>query len=407
MRILALLRVHNGERTLRTALDSLAGWCDDIYVIDDRSTDNTDPILRRHPAVTNIVRARSDLPPTPWLIPESAGLELLYRMADFCRSDWILMIDSDQFVQADVDIREVLSRTPPDVAALMCPMIPSWDDPDFPDMIPIMGSAESVRGPFWRWYPGLRAGSKALHNTHWPVNITDHGRIELVNEIRLVHTGWASLAERIAKVEHYRRLDPNCQLNFGVPYDRALLFGYALDEIDLLKADYWRRKRGDFDPAEPGARLPIDRERLAFGSAYGPKAGGFHPGVDFAAERGTPIYAVASGIVGRAVDLDLNSGFLSVTISNANVDTVYVFRSDGDRPIAIDDHITAGARIGTLGGEAESPDGYLHFEVRVEGRHTSPVRYLANMGLRPWPPQGRPRPVLGSYAPVTPCTISA
>ncbi|MCV7195497.1 peptidoglycan DD-metalloendopeptidase family protein [Mycobacterium angelicum] len=407
MRVLALLRVHNGERTLPAALDSLSGCCNDIYVIDDRSTDNTSQILRRHSAVTNVVRARSDLPPTPWLIPESVGLELLYRMADFCRPDWILMIDSDQLVESDVDIRGVLSRLPPDVAALMCPMIPRWDDPDFPDMIPVMGSAESVRGPFWRWRPGLRAGSKALHNPHWPANITDHGRIELVNEIRLVHTGWASLAERIAKVEHYRRLDPNCQLNFGVPYDRALLFGYALEEIDLLKADYWRRVRGDFDPAEPGARLPIDRERLAFGSAYGPKAGGFHPGVDFAAAPGTPIYAVSSGIVCRAADLDDSTGLRSITVCNANVDTVYVFRSAGDRRITVEDQITAGARIGTLGSETESMDGYLHFEVHVGGKHTSPLRYLANIGLQPWPPQGRPRPVLGSYAPVTPCTISA
>lgn len=403
MRILALLRVHNGERTLPAALDSVSSWCDDIYVIDDRSADNTAEILRQHPAVTNIVRARSDLPPTPWLIPESAGLELLYRMGDFCRPDWILMIDADQFVEADGDIRDVLARTPLDVAALMCPMIPSWDDPEFPDMIPVMGTAESVRGPFWRWYPGLRAGSKALHNPHWPTNVTDHGRIELVHEIRLVHSGWASLGERIAKVEYYRRLDKDSQLNFGVPYDRALLFGYALDEIDLLKADYFRRIRGEFDPAEPGARLPIDRERLAVGSAYGPKPAGFHPGVDFVAEPGTPIYAVASGIVCRAADE--TSELRWVTVSNAKVDTVYVFRSDCDLEISINDHIAAGARIGTLGSETESTDGLLHFEVHVEGKHTSPVRFLANMGLEPWPPQGRPRPVLGGYAPVTPCTI--
>ncbi len=123
MRILGVFRVHNGEDVLPRVLDALSGWCDDIYAIDDRSTDNSAQILRHHPAVTNLVRARSDLPRTPWLIPEPPGLELLYRMADFCQPDWIVMIDSDQVVEADVDVREVLAGTPADVAALMCDVV--------------------------------------------------------------------------------------------------------------------------------------------------------------------------------------------------------------------------------------------------------------------------------------------
>lgn len=405
MRILGLFRVHNGADILPRVLDSLAGWCDDIYAIDDRSTDRTPDILAAHPAVTNVVRARADLPQTPWLIPEPPGLELQYRMADFCRPDWIVMIDSDQVVEADVDIRNTLAGVPEDVAAVMCPMIPSWEDSDYPDMIPVMGPAESVRGPFWRWRPGLRAGTRVIHNPHWPANITEHGRIGLVNEIRLVHNGWSTLAERVAKVQHYHRLDPDCRQNFGVPYDRALLFGYALDEVDLLVSDYQRRVRGDFDPAESGTRLPIDPERLAIGAGYGPRAGAFHPGVDFAAEPGTPLYAVTSGTVTRTEDLD-DRGLCSLTISNRGVDIVYAFRSDHHRRIADNERIAAGQRIGTIGAEAESVDGYVHLEVRRDGSHTSPIRYLANMGLRPWPPQGRPRPVSGTYPAATPCTIT-
>lgn len=95
MRILAVTRAHNAGETLADTLDSLAAFSDEIYAIDDRSTDDTAAILANHPAVTNVVRARADLPSTPWLIPESTGLDLLYRMADFCRPDWMVMVDAD------------------------------------------------------------------------------------------------------------------------------------------------------------------------------------------------------------------------------------------------------------------------------------------------------------------------
>lgn len=189
-------------------------------------------------------------------------------------------------------------------------------------------------------------------------------------------------------------------------YDRSLLFGYALDEIDLLKADYKRRVRGDFGPLEPGARVPIDRERCAIGRGNGPYAGAFHPGVDFAPDPGVPIFAVMSGSVCATADVD-GHGLRSITISHGNLDFIYVFRPGGDSRIALGDRIAAGARIGTIGAEAKSTDGYLHFEVRVEGRHTEPVRYLANMGLPPWAPPGRLRAVSRSYPPATPCTITA
>jgi murein DD-endopeptidase MepM/ murein hydrolase activator NlpD len=273
-------------------------------------------------------------------------------------------------------------------------------------MIPLMGTAESVRGPLWRWRPGLRAGTRVIHNPHWPANITDHGRIGLANEIRLHHTGWATLAERIGKVEHYRKIDPDAELNYGVPYDRALLFGYAYEEIDLLKADYQRRVRGDFDPAEPGARLPIDRDRLALGSGYGRRAANFHPGVDFAADPGTPVHAATSGTVCGVRDLD-DRGLRAIIISRAEVETVYVFRPGERLHVGVDDQVAAGAQLGVIGAETESRDGFLHFEVRVAGRHTSAVRYLANMGLKPWPPPGRPRPVSGTFPPSSPCTITA
>ncbi|MEV4432567.1 hypothetical protein [Streptomyces sp. NPDC049585] len=67
----------------------------------------------------------------------------------------------------------------------------------------------------------------------------------------MVHSGWDTLDKRIARVRLYQKLDPDNVHNFGAAYDRALLFGYRLDELDQLKADYARRAAAETTGATP------------------------------------------------------------------------------------------------------------------------------------------------------------
>lgn len=170
-------------------------------------------------------------------MPEQVGLELLYRMAGFCRPDWIVMIDHDQVLDCDGDLRARLAALPADVAGVLCALVSGWNDPQFPRMVPLMSGATGERCPIWRYRPGLEAGAKPLHNTHWPVNLREHGRLETIGGVRVVHSGWDTLAKRIARAELYQQLDPANEFNFGTAYDRGLLFGYSLDEVEQLKAD--------------------------------------------------------------------------------------------------------------------------------------------------------------------------
>lgn len=96
-----------------------------------------------------------------------------------------------------------------------------------------------------------------------------------------------------------------------------------------------------------------------------------------------------------------------MTISDGDSEIRYVFRLGDATHIAVGDRINAGTQIGNIGAEGQSADGYLHFETRVRGAHVNPLRFLGNMGLRPWPPPGRLRAVSGNYPPATPCTITA
>ena len=241
MKVLGLMMVRNGEDRVATALDALRACCDEVFAIDDRSLDQTPRVLSEHPIVTNVFTVDPAISQQDWFFPESMGLNLLYRMADFAVPDWVIFLDDDQVIESPERLRTILAAVPPSVVALLTPMVSVWADPDYPVMVPLMGKATSLQGNIWRYRPGLEAGSKTLHNGHLPVNIERFGRVDRLDSITFLHHGWDTLRKRIAKVDYYQSLDPRCEHNFGVPYDRGLLFGYERAALKDLLREYRRR----------------------------------------------------------------------------------------------------------------------------------------------------------------------
>jgi hypothetical protein len=101
-----------------------------------------------------------------------------------------------------------------------------------------MGTGIGRTRRVWRHYRHLRPGSKPLHNDYMPVDIEAHGARVRSDALTISHSGWSTLEKRIEAVDRYSALDPRCQWNDGVPYDRGLLFGYGRTEIDRLIEDY-------------------------------------------------------------------------------------------------------------------------------------------------------------------------
>ena len=252
MKVLGLMRVRNGADRLRDALDCLHRCCDAVYVIDDRSSDGTPEVLAAHPAVGNVFRVSPWVSSRDWFFPESMGLNLLYRMADFFVPDWVIALDHDQVLAPVSDLRGMLASLDPAVAAVLTPLVSVWNDPDYPLMVPLMGRATAPRGNIWRYHPGLEAGTKPLHNGYLPANIEQFGRTERLDSVTFYHHGWDTLRKRIAKVDLYRSLDPDCAYNFGVPYDRGLLFGYERGDLKGLLREY-RRRFAQRDADRPSA----------------------------------------------------------------------------------------------------------------------------------------------------------
>lgn len=114
-------------------------------------------------------------------------------------------------------------------------------------------------------------------------------------------------------------------------------------------------------------------------SVYGPrkhpikKTNSFHTGVDIGAGNKTNIVAAASGTV---IVSTYNSSYGNYVVLDhgGGMSTLYAHMSQ--RKVKVGDNVAAGSVIGLVGSTGLSTGPHLHFEVRLDGKHTSPNSYL-------------------------------
>jgi len=110
-------------------------------------------------------------------------------------------------------------------------------------------------------------------------------------------------------------------------------------------------------------------------SRFGWRWGGsdWHPGIDIAADHGTPIYAAAEGVVvfsgwqsgyGRQVQIDHGYG----------ISTSYAHNSDN--VVAVGQKVTKGQLIAYMGSTGFSTGPHVHYEVKVNGNAVDPAKFL-------------------------------
>lgn len=113
-----------------------------------------------------------------------------------------------------------------------------------------------------------------------------------------------------------------------------------------------------------------------FGERVDPFTGGeeFHEGIDFAAPMGTPIHAVAAGIVtwagarggyGNMVQLDHGNGY-ATRYGHAEKILVHVGET-----------VQRGDVIALVGDTGRSTGPHVHFEVLKDGHEVNPARFIA------------------------------
>ncbi|MCA1707241.1 MAG: peptidoglycan DD-metalloendopeptidase family protein [Actinobacteria bacterium] len=108
-------------------------------------------------------------------------------------------------------------------------------------------------------------------------------------------------------------------------------------------------------------------------SSYGPRGGGFHPGLDIDCYTGQPIAASKAGTV---ISASYSGGYgnLVVIDHGGGYATAYAHLSGFSTSAGAS--VSQGQTIGLCGSTGYSTGDHLHFEVRINGATQDPLNYL-------------------------------
>ena len=170
--------------------------------------------------------------------------------------------------------------------------------------------------------------------------------------------------------------------------------GYVAKTGDILYANLKMGKReiplyrykmrdGRTDYFQPSGRsvkhtlmkTPIKGARMSsgFGKRRHPVLGytKMHAGVDFAAPKGTPIFAAGDGIVERAGWFSSYGKYIRIR-HGSNLKTAYAHMSKINSKVKSGKRVKQGQVIGYVGTTGRSTGPHLHYEVIKNGRKVNP-----------------------------------
>lgn len=189
----------------------------------------------------------------------------------------------------------------------------------------------------------------------------------------------ANAASEIAE-EQVVTVEPGADLTTAVASrDEWSVTSYA----EMLRLKYGNR---DFSYSTSGsgavrwpfpAAVPISS---GFGERVAPcrYCSSYHQGLDFNPGSGTPIFAIADGVVIKA---EHSGGFgnhaiIVHTINGQRVTSTYAHMTRDSSPLVVGQEIRVGDFVGTVGSTGTSTGAHLHFEIRIDDIAIDPFAWL-------------------------------
>lgn len=184
----------------------------------------------------------------------------------------------------------------------------------------------------------------------------------------------------------YRRTKQGKAAALGRVRDQRVQLESNVDELeaasrrirDQLQAAQRRNNAGG--PGVPPIRRGTGRFIFPVNgpmtSAFGPRWGRLHAGIDIPAPDGTPIRAADSGTVALLQGVGASGGYGNYTCiqHSATMSSCYAHQSRLGTTLGAS--VSQGQVIGYVGNTGNSFGAHLHFEVRVNGTPVDPMGYL-------------------------------
>ena len=156
------------------------------------------------------------------------------------------------------------------------------------------------------------------------------------------------------------------------------------DGVDSKRIIVMGAVAGGGDPAAvtaAGGEVTVQPVRGRITSTAGPRWGSTHYGLDIANRIGTPIFAVADGVVEKSGPAN---GFGLWVVVRHPDGSRSVYGHINQAFVAAGERVAAGDRIAEVGNRGQSTGPHLHLEIRqgsVSGEKVDPVGWLRARGL--------------------------
>jgi glycosyltransferase involved in cell wall biosynthesis len=206
LKIVGMMCVKNEARWIKDNVLSLFPLCDQVFMLDDHSTDDTAEICRAIPGVTMF-----DSPFVGFHEVRDKNFVLEKVLAS--QPDWVIGLDGDERLapnaQAEI-LKAIASQRAP---AYYSRIIYLWNDPNTIRIDGVYGSF--LRISIWRNEGnGLHFRSPFKSNLHC-TNAPAGRKAVAWHDVRFLHFGYMHVEDRLRKFSWYNEKDPNNALEDG------------------------------------------------------------------------------------------------------------------------------------------------------------------------------------------------